>query len=440
MVWGKGENAEVIMVFETTPGVTPAEPDGKLIPIFSSEIQGKRSLNASKIIRGRREQAKPLLGNSDVGGPMAVPVDVRDIGNHLKAMHGAPVTTTVSTAGTLTGATGVTATIGTWTAVSDGKFKVAIDGSAATEVGPIDFSSGVTTMANVASKIQAAIRAIATGGFTLATVAWDATNTCFIITSGTTGALSAVSLFTAPAAGTNIGVTGFMKCTTGALVAGVIKYQHVFKLGADQPSLAIEQGFTDVLHYVLFNGCKVNKAGYVFNATGSEMSAKLEWMGLKATESTTSVDASPTVANFDRFEDCQLAILEGGSAIANVEEVSFDVSLGLSGAYCVGGAGNRRSLAEGEVELTGKIRVTFEDTALYLKAKNGMESSIQITATNGNHSLDVLLSELMYEPASQTIPNKEGLYVELPFRAFYDNSAGNSGIIWTLVNDVASYA
>lgn len=127
------------------------------------------------------------------------------------------VKTKTPVAGYLTGGTAATAVIATWTAVSDGEFTISVDG-VSQDITTIDFSSGVTTMAHVASTIQTALRlASAGGGFTLSTCTWSTDH--FIITSGTTGTSSAVSVTSAVSgSGTDISgvdTTAFMDCETG---------------------------------------------------------------------------------------------------------------------------------------------------------------------------------------------------------------------------------
>lgn len=50
--------------------------------------------------------------------------------------------------------------VATWTAISDGSFKISNLNGAEVNVTGINFTSGVTTMANVATKIQTALRAV----------------------------------------------------------------------------------------------------------------------------------------------------------------------------------------------------------------------------------------------------------------------------------------
>lgn len=107
----------------------------------------------------------------------------------------------------LTGGTAATDVVATWEAVTDGEFAATIDDTSI-EVTGIDFT-GVTTMAEVASTIQTALRA-ETGG--TETVVWDTDH--FVIT-----ALNNISVLAAVAvpAGTDIsgaGATTFMDAET----------------------------------------------------------------------------------------------------------------------------------------------------------------------------------------------------------------------------------
>lgn len=113
----------------------------------------------------------------------------------------------------LTGATGLVAA---FTAVTAGSFAVSIDGVSA-DISALNFSTD-TTLAMVAARIQTAIRAVATGGFTLATVAVSGTQ--MKITSGIAGDTSSVSVLEAvsPAVGTDISGPGFLNGRIGTAV------------------------------------------------------------------------------------------------------------------------------------------------------------------------------------------------------------------------------
>lgn len=82
----------------------------------------------------------------------------------------------------------VTTDIATWIAVTDGSFRITIDG-VAQNIDGLDFSL-TTNLAGVASVVEAGIIA---GGFVGATCVYSTSENRFIIKSGTTGATSTIS-------------------------------------------------------------------------------------------------------------------------------------------------------------------------------------------------------------------------------------------------------
>lgn len=102
--------------------------------------------------------------------------------------------------------------IDTWKAVTDGQFKVDIDGAGATNIDCPTFA-GAANLNAVAAIIQTTIRAVGTGGYAAATCVWNGSQ--FVITSGTTGDGSTVSALTAGAGGVDI--SAMMKGTAATL-------------------------------------------------------------------------------------------------------------------------------------------------------------------------------------------------------------------------------
>lgn len=101
--------------------------------------------------------------------------------------------------------------LATWTAVTNGGFKITIDGGSEQAVSGLNFSAAAN-LAAVAAIISAAI----TGG----SCEWDGSR--FMVFSDSTGETSSVSYLSSPVSGTN--VASMMKCQAGnatALVEGV---------------------------------------------------------------------------------------------------------------------------------------------------------------------------------------------------------------------------
>lgn len=111
----------------------------------------------------------------------------------------------------LTSGVNVFSTHNLWTGTTDGSFQITIDGTSRSITG-IDFSSA-TSMDDVASIIQTAIRAVTSGS---ETCTWS--GTALIISSGLTTSSSAITVTSAGVSGTDIsgaGANDYMDCDTG---------------------------------------------------------------------------------------------------------------------------------------------------------------------------------------------------------------------------------
>lgn len=148
-------------------------------------------------------------------------VELATVAEHIPGTSGARVVQAkniatdhlVYTPGYLTGGTNATSAYETWDNVTDGEFAVTIDG-VARDITAIDFSS-VTSMAEVATAIQTAIRAETSS---TETVAWSTNK--FVITSVDTTSSSEVSVTSAVGGGSGTDISGagattYMDAETG---------------------------------------------------------------------------------------------------------------------------------------------------------------------------------------------------------------------------------
>lgn len=176
----------------------------------TDSVQNSYSMTLDDGLPGSTADANPTVKNSyvaegDIG--YGVVISRGSTSNVLGGSRTGRIGATgaiAATAGTAQG-TGVLETdIGAWNAITDGTFTVSIDG-VENDISAID-TSAAADLAAVAAILQVRLRIPAAGGFTLATVAYDAGGGHFIITSGTTGAASTVSDLseTSPAAGTDV--------------------------------------------------------------------------------------------------------------------------------------------------------------------------------------------------------------------------------------------
>lgn len=221
--------------------------------------------------------------------------------------------------------------------------------------------------------------------------------------------------------------------------SGTGPYTHVFTVPTAIDSWCLEQGYTDIGVYQLFNGCKAQSLSFTAGGDG-ELSATVQIVGGKETISGTSVDATPTTITLSQFNNFQGSVFEGGSVSSIVQEVEMTISNELdTSVFVIGGGGIRGALPEGVVKISGRVKALFDSPTLYNKAVNRTESSLKLKFTSGTHSLEFSVEELFYQRNAPGIETPGGIYVDMPFEGFYTNGASASGIKVTLVNGKTAY-
>ncbi|MCF6267633.1 MAG: phage tail tube protein [Desulfuromusa sp.] len=234
------------------------------------------------------------------------------------------------------------------------------------------------------------------------------------------------------------------KATMGSVATtGVGLYTHTFKVADELPSLLVEAGFTDIGQYFKYNGGKVSSMSFSVTPAGAQI-VTFSFMGAKETPASTPFDATPTDLGKHSFDGFSIVTIEeGGAAIASVlgiDNLTINNDLDTD-QYGVGGQGERDDLPAGLVSVTGTLKARFEDLTLYNKAVNDTESSLKIIYSKGdglgsagNESIEFLIPELTFAPKSPPINGPKGVLVELPFVAYYDDSAEASALQIILKN------
>lgn len=225
------------------------------------------------------------------------------------------------------------------------------------------------------------------------------------------------------------------------------KYSHAFTIDDLPAGLSIEKQFTDILQYIIFNGMKVNSLKISCKAAG-KIDTSLGLMGAKENTATTlsGLDSDPTDWGHTPFDAFEAAIEEGGSSIATVLDVEFELANDMDGSiFCIGGGGERGALPAGIAAVSGKITAMFENLTLYNKAVNHTESSLKLTLTKGtgdgsagNELIEFHFEELIYKPDTPVISGPKGVLVEMPFECYFGSGSNGSALKITVKNTQAS--
>lgn len=225
---------------------------------------------------------------------------------------------------------------------------------------------------------------------------------------------------------------------------GANPYSHTFTVSDLPAGLTVEKQFTDLTipEYFVYNGCKVNSFKVSLKSEGF-IEATFNLMGAGETVSAASIDASVTdyssSAVGGAFNAFTATIQEGGTTLGTVTELDFTLENNLDGSvFVIDGTGKRYSLPEGVAKVSGTIRALFQDMTLYNKAINSTETSLVVTITNGtgagsayNEKIVFTIDEMLLSPQSPAVGGPEGVMVELPFTAYYQD--GSSASIFKVV-------
>jgi len=217
-------------------------------------------------------------------------------------------------------------------------------------------------------------------------------------------------------------------------------YTHTFDPANSLPSMTIEQGFSDVSVYNVFSGVKVNSMSMTFEPS-QEVTANIEMLGkAESSPASSSRDTSPNTVVFDRYNAKNISMEKGGASISTISKIDLTIRNELAdNIYCLDGTGFRNSLPETNFVVEGTMETLFEDASIYNEAISGTETSLEITLASGTNSLVFYIYELKFPRKPLSSSGSEPVFLELPFKAYFQDNAQSVPLRVTLVNDVANY-
>ncbi len=450
------------------------------IPFNSCDLKLTRALNQSATIRGDRNPSPPFQGKKEVAGNLVTPVNFYHSGLFFLLCIGIPTTTEFPPADIASGGT----------ADIDGSGTVTF-GSAQAGIGLGDrvrftYSNGtvvdgfVTTRTSDTSMVVKAARDAGSDLSSLpqtgARVTYAANNIGTSLPNGLTisgGVCTFETVQTGVASGQMIiydtnkraYVTGVTSSTVVTVVDGyglpapdaaavdmealeaAPIYLHLFVVDptASLTSATIARGFQDLDPEIwqYYTGCKVNQWGIEIGGDGE----LLHTMAILAADEIGSNDPydsgdSPDRINkpIDRFEQFDATANEFGNQVNYLKSISFQVANNLDAdSFTIGGGGVRAALPEGIAGVSGKISALFIDDDVLGRAQGNTTSSIEVTFTQGIHSLTIIAPEVKFQNNSPAISGPGGVSLDLDFQGFFSTNPVDSAVVVQLVNHQASY-
>jgi hypothetical protein len=197
------------------------------------------------------------------------------------------------------------------------------------------------------------------------------------------------------------------------------------KAGITRRSFLLERLFSDILPankpYHRFLGLEMNTLKLqitaeemitaVFGAVGKE--TVLDIAALVGV----TVDPPTTTPPMDAFTG---VLLEGGTSLACITELSIDLNNSLEPRYCVGS--NKTNLPSiGRSNVTGQVTAYFEDSTLIDKFINETETSIEMNMPDSpGNNYKLILPKIKYTGGKPDVSGEGPITLAMPFQAIYD--------------------
>ncbi|MEN6568059.1 MAG: phage tail tube protein [Veillonellales bacterium] len=228
--------------------------------------------------------------------------------------------------------------------------------------------------------------------------------------------------------------------TTVNAAGAATDFTHVFKVGTSLPSMLIERLVG--ANYFLYHGCKADTFKVSIGGD-SELEAQIDYVGCKSIVGTTPYDAAATlIKQINKLNQFGAAIKIGGSAVTGtIKSGDFTINNNLDkDGYTIGDNGFRSQVAEGSAQVSGTFKALFNDTTLLNYGINQTITSLEILWNlSATKSLSFLFPEVNFSRTDALITGPGGVEIDLSWQGFWQSDAGNSAVIATLNNQVASY-
>jgi hypothetical protein len=206
-------------------------------------------------------------------------------------------------------------------------------------------------------------------------------------------------------------------------------------IGTTPQFFTLEDAALDITQFQQYAGCIVNTA--TFNlANGQNVQATFDIVGKTMVQAQASISGSPTAAQgYEPFDTFSGTLLEGGTgtndALCIVSALQFSIANEVSPAYAILCEANTDTAAQmqyGMATVEGTMTVYYEDETLINKFLNETESELSVTVNDptGANGYTFYMPRVKYNGASTPLANMQSRFIELPFVALRDSSAGYS--------------
>lgn len=193
------------------------------------------------------------------------------------------------------------------------------------------------------------------------------------------------------------------------------QYDHIYTLATGaKPSFYIEQQFSDISQFLVYEGIRIGKGSFTFDSEGL-MKATFTGMGA-VTSAPVGSAYTASVNTTDVTGEDPLRYMSGtvsvnGTAVGYIKKLTVDVDTQLEKVMTIDGTNQLSDIIAKVGKVTGTISTLFQDVVMYNYALNSTNTavSINVPSTTSGHGLKVFLSSVKLKPTGPVSAGSGGL-------------------------------
>lgn len=197
---------------------------------------------------------------------------------------------------------------------------------------------------------------------------------------------------------------------------------NVLKIGTTPKYFSMEDAFNDIGAFHLYRGMSVAQMSMTI-APNEAVMTTFEMIGRDLATATSSAALSaPTAPSTNEpFDSFNGTISEGGTPIAYVTRLEFNINNNLQNVNVIG-SNLAYEREYGLAQVTGTVTARFENNTLLQKfiAETVSSLQVQVDDLTGINGHTYLFPRIKYTGGEVPLANMQGRILSLPFVALYD--------------------
>lgn len=202
---------------------------------------------------------------------------------------------------------------------------------------------------------------------------------------------------------------------------------NTLKIGTTLKSFTLEDGALDIGQYRAFTGMAVSQMTMNISPN-NPVRTTFSFVGSNATQSGTSLDATPTAASTNQpFDSYTGSITVSGGAVNVVSSMDITINNSLSPTFVIG-SDSTPQLEYGRAQVEGTITVYYEDDTFLNRFLNETTAPIVIALSDvgSANTYTFTFPACKFNSGSVPVADEQSRLITMSFVAIYDSGSSTN--------------